>query len=692
MKHLFSFMCALLFLTGCTDDTNELSAGNGGWGTPVAPAPNEAIDAKLFEVINLDYPGLEKVKAYYEQNEYYFAAQALLEYYRTRTNVVNPDISLMDVVSTADDKLKADYALEYRFFINNYYEDATTKQPYLFKREGKIDWAYNPLNQDEFQKQLHRHQWMVPQAKVYRTTRDEKYVKSWIEVYSDWLKQNPMPENGLNDTTWWQLQVSERVDGQIQLFSYYMNSVNFTPQWFSTFLVNLNVHAEHLMAYPYADGNILISQARSLTYAGILFPELKSAESWKNRGVATLSNGVKEQFLADGMQFELDLSYHIAAISDLNSALILAQANNQANQFPADFLESLRKATEVVMHLTYPNFFDTKLKDHCIPGFNDTRQSSWSRSVLTKNFKKYVAMFPDNSEMNYMASVGKQGTRPSADLKLFSTSGYYVLRNGWEKSSTMMIHTNNRKKENKPVQRWEHNQPDNGTFELYHNGRNFFPDSGVFAYEGDAANNKNREWYRSTRVHNTLTLEGKTIATAQGELLKATAGTTDLVVTQNQGYGNMRHRRATFFVDKTFFVLVDEAIGSAAGTVNLNFNLCEGSDSEVVIDPSSNGAHTAFADQNNMIFRTFGNATLTSEAFDGKVSYTLGQEAPRKAYSVNMTKEADKAARYITVLLPVNGLTDTASIEAEFDGDYSANGAKVKVTVNGRTYNLNYNL
>lgn len=685
-------MCALLFLFGCTDDVNELSGENDGWGTPTPPATNDAIDAKLFKVINLDYPGLEKVKSFYDEEQYYFAAQALLEYYRARTAVVNPDLSLIDVTSSADDKLKADYALEYRFYINNYEEDQTAKKPYLFKRDGKIDWAYNPLQQDEFQKQLHRHQWMVPQAKVYRTTHDEKYIKSWIEVYTDWMKQNPMPEGGLNNTSWWQLQVAERVSAQTELFAYYLNSVNFTPQWLATFLVNYAAHAEHLMAYPYADGNILISQARSLTYAGILFPECKNAATWVDRGTSTLSSEVKKQFLADGMQFELDLSYHISAISAMNSALILAQANNKADRFPTDFLESLRKATEIVMHLTYPNFFDTKSKDYCVPGFNDTRQESWSRSVLTKNFKKYVSMFPDNAEMRYMASVGKQGTQPASTLKAFDTSGYYVLRNGWELSSTMMIHSNNRKLTDEPVKRWEHNQPDNGTFELYHNGRNFFPDSGVFAYEGDAENNKNREWFRSTRVHNTLTLDGKTITTAQGEMLKAETGSTELVVTQNQGYGNMRHRRAIFFVDKTFFVLVDEAIGSAAGTVNLNFNLCEGTDSEVMIDPAANGAHTAFADKNNMIFRTFGNAPLTSEAFDGQVSYALGKSAPRKAYAVHLTKEANKSARYITVLLPVNGLTDTASIAAEFDGEYSATGAKVKVTVNGKTHMLNYNL
>lgn len=45
----------------------------------------------------------------------------------------------------------------------------------------------------------------------------------------------------------------------------------------------------------------------------------------------------------------------------------------------------------------------------------------------------------------------------------------------------------------------------------------------------------------------------------------------------NIGYGNpsykdLRHRRTVFFVDQTYYVIVDEAIGDAKGTVNLNYH------------------------------------------------------------------------------------------------------------------------
>ena len=57
--------------------------------------------------------------------------------------------------------------------------------------------------------------------------------------------------------------------------------------------------------------------------------------------------------------------------------------------------------------------------------------------------------------------------------------------------------------------------------------------------------------------------------------MKSEEGATELVVFENQGYDNLKHRRAVFYVNKKFFVLVDEGIGNAEGTINLSFNLCE---------------------------------------------------------------------------------------------------------------------
>ncbi|NGM62855.1 heparitin sulfate lyase [Sphingobacterium sp. SGG-5] len=688
MKYFFYILVAIA-LSSCSKEVEPGSTGGPENGGPAKP--NGVINAALFEQINLDYPGLEKAKALYEADMYYDAVSAILTYYRLRSGITNTSVSLLNVTATEDDKSKANYALDNnRFFVNNYYEDGATKQPYSLTKDGAINWLFEPAGADnEYQKQLHRHQWFVPQAKVYRVSKDERYIQSWISVYNDWLKNNPMPASGTNTTTWWQLQVAERVLGQTQLFDYYKNSVNFTPEWFSEFMVHFAEHADFLIRYPYSEGNILIAQASALAFAGVLFPEFKNASTWMETGFETLGTEVQKQFLDDGMHYELDFSYHISAIADFYEVMKLADANKHiVGPVAADFNQYLHKAAQVVMHFTYPNYFTNPSNGYLVPGFNDTRQSSWTRSVLNRNYTRYNEMFPQDMELLYMGTYGQRGTKPSTAPKAFTTSGYYVLRNGWDRLSTMLILSNNYSENSMAV--WSHNQPDNGTFELYHKGRNFFPDAGVYAYTGDG-DNTDRLWYRQTKVHNTMTLGGQNIANAKGKSLAVVSnGSTEIIATENQGYNNLKHRRYVFFVDKKFFVLVDEGIGTGTGTVNLNFNLCEG-DSEVIISTDKNGAHTAFADGNNILVRTFGNGSLTTVPFNGKVSYTPGVSFDRKAYSVNMIKNDNQTVRYITVLYP-GEQAGTIPVTAAFTQPFRDSGVDLQVSVDGIAYNLTCNL
>ena len=71
MKNIF-FICvfSLIAFTGCTDD-DELYKNSGKDSAEEETSfPNEEIDQHLFKVINLDYPGLEQVKAWYETGNY----------------------------------------------------------------------------------------------------------------------------------------------------------------------------------------------------------------------------------------------------------------------------------------------------------------------------------------------------------------------------------------------------------------------------------------------------------------------------------------------------------------------------------------------------------------------------------------------------------------------------------------------
>lgn len=707
MKNIF-FIClfALFAFTGCTDDDEDLyTGGDIDINLLPEPKPNEVVNSKIFDVINLDYPGLEKVKEYYEAGEHYYAANELLKYYRNRTHVVNPNINLLNPWISPFDQNIAEQAVDNRFYIRNFKESEENGKEvyYSFLKDGKIDWEFVPkgITDQEFMSQKHRHQWMLPQAKAYRITQDEKFIQSWITVYSDWLTTFPAPEGTVskNNVQWYALQPAERVLDQIDIMAYFIQSANFTPEWLSTFLTAFSDEVECVRNNYYTDGsNIYVTQVQAITTAAILMPEFKNSADWLNEGTQRITEQITAQFLADGVQNELDPSYHLGVVSGFYNIYQIAQLNDKLSLFPSTYIEQLKKAARFVMDVIYP--------DYSIDNFNDTRSASYTKNVLLRNLRQYAEMFPDDPEIKWMATEGKQGEAPAELIQVYSASGYYMLRSAWGKNSTQMILKNN----NNPDNKW-HCQPDNGTFGLYRNGRNFCPDAGVYSYGGTSESNAERAAFRATKMHNTMTREEANIADGymNGKFLKMDSQNgVDVLVTENKSYSDLTHRRAVFFVNKEFFVLVDEGYGAGSTPlVNLNFSLCPTKE-DVVIDANVSGyqygAHTVFADNNNMLFKTFVETTTDYKAKENTtyVSNKLQEKSgQRRFYQVSTRKPASGAARFITVIHPFGAASDTENliIDAKFTdnegkqpGTFHENGASVEVKINQKAYNLSYTL
>ena len=737
MKNIFLFSCmfAAFTLAGCTDNDDDFVSGDITSGVEILPEkkPNEVVNTQLFEKLNLDYPGLEKVKEFYEKDEHFYAAHALLEYFRTRHNVSNPNVNLINPSITAQEQRIADQANEYRFYVKNYVEsiDETTGEATYYNfyndTEKKIDWTANASLQQkeqEFRYQLHRHQWMVPQAKAYRISKNEQYVQKWIETYDSWLKTFPYepgtqfpPAGGATndiDYQWKGLQVAERVLSQVEIMPYTIQSVNFTPEWLSTFLTAFEKEVECIRKNYYQSGNILITQYQAVATAGILMPEFKAAATWAAEGTSGLNQALDSQFNEDGVEYELDPSYHIAAIGDFRNIYLLAEANERLDLFSPNYISKLKKATEFVMDIIYPNY--------TIDNFNDTRSSSYTQNVLLRNLREYAAMYPNDQELLWMATEGKSGQQPTRTLKAYDKSGYYMLRNGWTADATMMILKNNYN----PKKAW-HCQPDNGTFGLYRKGRNFFPDAGVYTYDSGA----DRKKFAATVNHNTLTILSKTIGESEGGVMEGkmllckSLGNTDVVVTENQQSTAITHRRTVYFVNREFYVLVDEGYcptPEKTSKININFHLISDAKYPTTFNESTvtsinnhayYEAYTNF-ESNNLLTATFtetnqdlkgGKIGVTSATngvsnsigkLDGpaRLGYQITIRQPNKSKLPNATVSA---ARFITVIYPFETEADrkalkidahfTDNIEGE-EGTFHPEGAKLEVNINGKIYQL----
>lgn len=645
-------------------------------------AKNALINSRLFDVVDLETAGMQAVRSLYQDGYIYEAAEALLEYYRGRTSVVNPyvDLSVTSYASAA--KNIADQALKengYRFYVANYKESTSADGKDIYysfmDNDGGIEWEYLPVTEAQFKTQKHRHQWMEYQAKVYWGTKDEKYVQSFMEVYSDWLETYPCPVPGQDSykiagshpyyDMWTDLQATSRTTAQINILEYTKSSSSITPAFLSDMLVAFHDCVECMLANKYYEpaSNHRLYEVNAIYHAAAMMPEFIRSDAWLSDALTDLQQQIQIQFATDGVQNEMDPSYHISVVNSFYEIYHLASVNGREDELPSGLIDKLKGAAMFVRDIMYP--------DYSMEDFNDTRSVSWTKSVLKRNMTKYAEMFPDETTFSWMATEGTEGAAPTILMSSYQSSGWYMFRSGWKSSDMMLILKNNYN-----ARPWWHCQPDNGTVSLYCNGRRFLPDAGVYTYGGSASDNAIRDSFRATAMHNTLTLNGTTIADSRMlGTFKNSAQTDvyDMVHTSNQSYGALRHERAVFRVKDGFFVVVDFAIGSATGSVELNWHFCPG-DMVYSQDAESYSCRTDFSDGNNMLFKTFCfNGTTPSSDFTGTTgtSYTsnaIGVRQERPCCRIALQKtETGTPVRFITVIYPFANASAVPNISVMFN-------------------------
>lgn len=631
------------------------------------------IDTTVFALLDLQHPGLEHAAARYKAGDAAGAAEALLTYYRNRTDVTFPDVDRNAVTISSDEQRWADEGLEHRFFVHTGYQPS-----YYYGKE--IDWQYWPVRDNELRWQLHRTKWWVPMGKAYRLSGEERYAAEWCAQYLDWMRKNPLTtyrdDEARNWTeadnvyfAWRPLEVSDRMEFQIHQFLYFLPATSFDAAFLTRFLVNYHRHAQHIRAHFSAQGNHLLFEAQRLTFGGVFFPEFRDAAAWRATGVEILNREILKQVYDDGMQYELDPHYHLESINIFFKALRTMDANGYRGEFPSSYLDTIEKMITIHYNYSFP--------DYTTPMFSDAKLHD--RTTQLPCYREWAEVFPENEAIRRLAAQASEGAAPGYLSQAFRTSGFYILRNGWDADATVMVLKAG------PQAFW-HCQPDNGTFELWSRGRNFFPDSGSFVYAGDKEVTALRNWFRQTQVHNTLTLGGRDIEHTDSKCLYwSSQGAADVVVVENPSYTGLTHRRAVFFVDRQFYVIVDEAYGEAMGDVELHYNLLECTPDE---DFRAHRAATRFGDGNDLSLRVFGAKKM--ERREGWVSSTYRQRNARPTYTFITPKPNAHPVRLITVLMP--GAQPLERIDARFTNKWSAEGCAVRLKINGTTYNLNYKL
>ena len=196
--------------------------------------------------------------------------------------------------------------------------------------------------------------WVYPLARALRLSGDERYAEALWMLIESWREAN-QPNAGPH---WISAQ-----EVALRLMALVFTTYILTPQLMkiperATRLVEMiAVHADRIpptMIYSRAQGNNhLLVEAVALYTVGLLFPEFRLAERWREMGRRWLVEALAHQVFPDGGYIQHSTNYHRLALQAGLWAARLAEINGEP--LPTLALDALSRLTECLAALVDPH-------------------------------------------------------------------------------------------------------------------------------------------------------------------------------------------------------------------------------------------------------------------------------------------------------------------------------------------------
>ena len=610
---------------------------------------------RLFSLLDLNTPGMEKVREAAQAANYTRAEEELLRYIRDRDNVNTSSLWNNRAKHEAsyankEEMTIADDALKHLFGGH----PGDPERMFPAQQFGKdIDWKSDAVKDREWIWHFN----MMPSwrtlAKAYLHTGDEKYAQEFFRQVDGWVVTNP-PDG--NHTTWRRIDAGIRMAGSWP-YTYFrlLGSPSLTTRTNTHILLGIYEHAVFLHSRAFSNMNHGLFEARGLFFISSLFPEFKDAEVWRENALGHLTDQILKQVSVNGGHLEMCPYYHIDCLDIFLTAYDLAQLNNVT--FPEAFTKRLEKM--------YEFFMLTSLPDGTAPRIGD----SWHlpvEGILAEGAERF-----NRKDLEYVATAGASGIVPNRTSVCLEPSGYCVMRDGWDEKSQYLL------------LKWKyggwHSHFDDLSIILASGGRILLDDSSTEDYHGGG-----RPKSRATVSHSTIAINGQNRPSElrQTKLNQWLHGT-DIDYVDASGpitsIGHIHRRRIAYIRDR-YWVMIDDVQGKTKGTdqVDMYFQFAPG---KVQIDGFT--ARTDFKEGDNLMVKVMEIPGLTVQQEEGwiAVEYKFVKPRPRVQFSVKKVP-----VKLTSLLYPYEGdVPDITLAKLTLPDDVEEKGVfGLRIRINGR--------
>ena len=447
-------------------------------------------DAEVLESLNLDFAGMNAVKAAAATGDLVAVENAYLDY-RRHASTAKWSVMPADMPRHANSSEDAVGNEILRHHIRNFFYPFSPREADMGK---DFDWTFNPINpkNQEYSFEwtycaISRTQFWEKLVDAYWKTHNEKYAREWVNELEDFAIKNPRASAGSDGS----VSLWRTLDGSIRMseswpytYSHVLDSPSFTPHAEWTYLKLIRDHAillENGLKHADRTGNWVSSECFGLYTLATLFPELKDSPRWRELAETRMLRELNRMVPPDGFEAELTPNYHMVSLDGFLGVLKLAKLNKieTSTAFQSKII-SMYRALVMVM-----------AQDGSVVPTNDSQVLNAIDAA-----RQGLKLAPDPL-LEWAASGGARGTG-LRDSTMLPYAGFYAMRGGWKPNDMFLFF-----RAGPPGIGHEHQ--DMLEVVLRRWGKTLLLDPGNALYD----HSDFRRFVIGTDAHNTITVDGK---------------------------------------------------------------------------------------------------------------------------------------------------------------------------------------
>jgi uncharacterized heparinase superfamily protein len=422
--------------------------------------------------------------------------------------------------------------------------------------------------------ELNRLQFLPPLAALARHEKDEN-VRNWcLATLESWIDANP-PFLGVN----WASGIELAIRSVSLILAISLLGADSVPAELAAKLrAALHAHAVWLARYPSrfsSANNHLISEAGALYILGATMTDLPRAARYLRYGLETLISEAELQILDDGVGAEQSPTY--AAFTLEWYLLVKATLATRGESFPAKVMERLHRAATFLRWITDKSGSQPRIGDDDegrVLVSSADRETDYVASILSclsaatgDSTVAPPARRPHLREL-FVSASGDHPDGPEG-IRSFDSGGYTVFRQEVAGRQTMMVFDHG------PLGYRSiaaHGHADALSVWLHIDEDAVLIDAGTYLYHSGGVQ---RDYFRGTRAHNTLTLQDADQSRISGPFNWSTKAqawrvpydedTRSRITARHDGYQKkfgVLHERSVSFEAPNGYVITDRLVGT----------------------------------------------------------------------------------------------------------------------------------